>query len=103
MRILVSALAALALAPAALSGGPRMEIGSVLEEAEQPTFAEAQQRVALADQAALGGAYRFSITWSRRLGRRARDDGHRERGRPRCAHERSVRDRALNRNQSTVE
>src|SRR5207253_399516 len=56
MRILVAALAALALVPTALSGGPRMEIGSVLEEAEQPTFAEAQQRVALADQAALGGA-----------------------------------------------
>jgi hypothetical protein len=65
VRIAATALAALALAPTALAGGPGMEVGSVLEEAQQPTLPEAQQRVALAEQAALGGAYRFSITWAR--------------------------------------
>src|SRR4051794_33118447 len=61
----VAALAALFLTPAALAGGPGMEVGSVLDEAQQPTLAEAQRRLALAEQAALGGAYRFAITWAR--------------------------------------
>src|SRR5262245_60406957 len=66
LRALVVVLAALAFAPAAFAGGPRMLIGAVDQEALQSSDA-----LDLAQQANLGDATRVALTWAR--GRRSPD------------------------------
>ena len=66
LRAIAVVAAALAFAPAAMAGGPRMLVGAVDQEALQSTAA-----LDLARQANLGDAVRVTLTWAR--GRRAPD------------------------------
>ena len=60
---------ALALAPAALAGGPHMLVGAVDQNVLQPTDAQAKANLQLAKDAGLGDAIRLTLTWAR--GKRA--------------------------------
>jgi hypothetical protein len=64
MRLLITVLAALVLAPAAYAGGPEILIGAAEDSAQQPSLALAKGQMDLAKLAGFN-AVRLSVHWDR--------------------------------------
>src|SRR6266446_5603093 len=63
MRVVLAALAALVLAPAALAGGPKMRVGVAEDGVRQTSFVEAKAKLDLLKLAGLD-SIRVSSTWA---------------------------------------